>query len=183
MRKGCLAFAGHNPLEHARAAQIARVRFLHDEPEAFLTLLAHEVAKADRKYGTSLRVRLNMLSDLLWERITPDLFERFGHVRFYDYTKWPPFTRNVPTNYDLTYSASERTTDAQIKEWTNDGLRVAVVFNIRPREPMIDSYLGIDVIDGDADDDRWLNPQGVIVGLRAKGVMRKGSWAFVREVV
>jgi hypothetical protein len=177
-RKGCLAYCGRNPATHARKAQIVKTLFLRDEPDAFLTLLVHELGKAQIKYGDTLRVRLNMLSDILWEQVFPQIFKLFPAVRFYDYTKWPE--RVTPSNYSLTYSASEKTSDAEIIGRCVMGMRVAVVFDIKPSEPMVTRWLGIDVVDGDADDDRWMNPTGVIVGLRAKGPMRRGHWDFVR---
>lgn len=179
-RKGCLAYAGHNGLQHARAVQIVRTKFLEQDPRAFLTILHTDVTKAHAKYGDTLAVRLNMLSDITWERVFPAIFEL--PITFYDYTKWPPGTRHTPENYSLTYSASEKTSDEQVVQWCKDGHRVAVVFNLTPTQPMITKYCGVDVVDGDSNDMRWLEPHGVIIGLRAKGVMRKGTYDMVRKV-
>jgi hypothetical protein len=35
------------------------------------------------------------------------------------------------------------------------------------------------VIDGDVDDVRWMDEQGVVVGLRAKGLAKKDDTGFV----
>jgi len=51
----------------------------------------------------------------------------------------------------------------------------------RRGEELPATYLGIRVVDGDKTDDRTTDPRGVIVGLRAKGAMRKGSWRMVRH--
>jgi hypothetical protein len=51
---------------------------------------------------------------------------------------------------------------------------VAVVFKDVP-----DSYIGRTVIDGDDTDLRFLDPKGVVVGLKAKGRARKDTSGFV----
>jgi len=53
--------------------------------------------------------------------------------------------------------------------------RVAVVFG----KVLPATFLGVPVVDGDAHDLRFLNPGGVVVGLRAKGKARKHTGAFV----
>lgn len=172
-RDNCLSYAGQNAMSKARNAQIVKTGFLNAFPSAFLTLLMFEIDKAQRDFGSSLRIRLNMLSDIPWESVHPEIFEVYPGVRFYDYTKWPFAARKTPPNYDLTYSASERTKWTDIWWMTRKGARVAVVFPIKRDQPMIESWNGIPVIDGDASDDRYLNARGCVVGLRAKGRMRK----------
>ena len=182
-RKGCLQYAGHNNMEHAQAAQRVKTLFLQADPRAFITLLVHEIAKAQAKHDLTLRIRLNVLSDIPWEQVHPELFERFPTVAFYDYTKWPHGSRVVPSNYNLTYSASERMSDKQVYLLTEAGEKVAVVFATTRTHDLPTSYKGMTVVDGDAHDDRWLNPQGTIIGLRAKGPMRDGTYdGFVRGV-
>jgi hypothetical protein len=57
-------------------------------------------------------------------------------------------------------------------------MNVAVVFagNDLPTE-----WNGKPVIDGDTDDLRFLDPQGVIVGLRAKGKAKYDTSGFVKH--
>ncbi len=185
-KMGCLSYAGHNDLPYARKAQVVKTLFLAENPGAFYTLLFHEIEKAERKHGRALRIRLNMLSDIPWELVLPELFERFPLVRFYDYTKWGTYSgdlRVTPPNYELTHSASERTSDERMLELVEGGARVAVVFGITPTEPMIDTFHGVHVADGDAHDNRWLNGAGEFIGLRAKGRMRRGEFdGFVKAV-
>jgi hypothetical protein len=181
---GCLTYAGQNAMPVQQRARIVKTLFLVDNPGAFYTLLFHEIGKAHRKYGDNLRIRLNMLSDIPWEDVLPEVFERFGYIRFYDYTKWTVGRRVTPPNYDLTYSASERTDDTWIAETVQAGEKVAVVMGIKRDEPMIATYHGLPVIDGDASDDRYLNAHGMVIGLRAKGKMRNGNYAgFVKEAI
>jgi hypothetical protein len=42
-------------------------------------------------------------------------------------------------------------------------------------KPLPEEFLGFQVVDGDATDSRWKDPEGVIVGLRRKGSMRADS--------
>tara|TARA_R100001082_G_scaffold88586_1_gene55020 strand:- start:1138 stop:1482 length:345 start_codon:yes stop_codon:yes gene_type:complete len=100
---------------------------------------------------------------LRWERIAPDLFREFATVQFYDYSKFPASARkNLPDNYYLTGSYSERNTS--VKKLLATYPTVAVVFESVPV-----TFQGVKVIDGDASDDRFNDPTGVIVGLKAKG--------------
>lgn len=179
-RAGCVAFAGRGELSGVIAGRVRKTQFLNEQPAAFLTLLMFEIAKAYERHGLDLRVRLNTFSDIPWERVCPELFERFPLVRFYDYTKWP--TRETPSNYTLTRSVSERTYDAEILLHATHGGNQAVVFGVPRTKLLPTSYMGVRVIDGDASDDRSGDPRGVIVGLRAKGRMRKGAWGTVRQL-
>lgn len=178
-RKGCVATSGNGAYPVVQRGRATKTRFLVANPQAFVTLLAHELANAVKRYGTFV-CRLNTFSDLRWEVIAPALFEL--PIQFYDYTK-----RNdrdgVPTNYMLTYSASEKTTDAQIVAKVAAGVNVAAVLKVKRGDALPATYLGIPVVDGDKTDARHLDPRGVIVGLRAKGAMRSGAWKMVRPVV
>jgi hypothetical protein len=107
------------------------------------------------------------------------LMEHFPNVQFYDYTKWPSHLRqDLPANYHLTFSRSELTTSEDIKREIDAGRNVAVVFDAVP-----DTWEGLPVIDGDANDLRFLDPTGVIVGLKAKGAAKKDITGFVVRLV
>ena len=43
--------------------------------------------EAARRQGRALVVRLNVFSDIRWEREFPELFALFPDVRFYDYVR------------------------------------------------------------------------------------------------
>ena len=77
----------------------------------------------------------------------------------------------MPENYHLTFSRSEDTKDAEVKEFCNAGGNVAVVF----RGHLPYKWKRIKVIDGD------VSEQGVIVGLVAKGLGKKDETGFVVE--
>lgn len=178
-RRGCVSFAGKGELDSVQAGRIRRTTFLVDNPSAFFTLLFHEIERAWAKYGRALSVRLNTFSDIPWERVAPELFERFPAVTFYDYTKWA--TRaDLPPNYTLTYSVSEFTADSSVLLNTSHGENVAVIFNTKRGQDLPVKFMGVRVVDGDESDHRPSDPRGVIVGLRAKGRMRDGTYDMVR---
>jgi hypothetical protein len=64
----------------------------------------------------------------------------------------------------------------------NAGHNVAVVFSTKKGFDLPSEYKGKKVIDGDKHDLRFLDPKGVIVGLRAKGPARQDESGFVIHV-
>jgi hypothetical protein len=129
-------------------------------------------------------VRLNGTSDLPWERLHPDLFADFPEISFFDYTKLRPrmhafLSRRLnagqwPNNYHLTFSG-DGNRPKQAKEMLANGGNVALVF--WPECPT--SWQGHQVVNGDAHDARFLDPEGVVVGLHAKGIARVDLEGFV----
>jgi hypothetical protein len=166
-----VAYAGNGLYPKVGQARQLKVAWLHAQPQHFVSLLEHEM------YEAQGHVRLNTFSDVPWERVAWWLMDR-GEL--YDYTKWPD--RVSTREYDLTYSASETTTDEQILD-TLPHMNVAVVFDTPRGQPLPDEYLGHEVVDGDKTDARWLDPRPSIVGLRAKGKMRTNisAWRMVRR--
>ena len=133
-----------------------------------------------------LAIRMNMFSDIAWEKIWPTLFSSFPQVQFYDYTKQPnrvfKFLLNqesnqsyFPDNYHLTFSRSEKNGEdcAKILDF---GGNVAVVFRT---SNFPETYMGFRVISGDDTDLRFLNKSPRIIGLKAKGVGKKDKTGFV----
>jgi hypothetical protein len=178
-RAHCVAHSGRGAYPHVPRGRAFRTKLLVERPDVFVTLLAHEISAAQDKHGAELRVRLNGFSDLPWERYVPWLFER--DVKFYDYTKWPLGTRLTPTNYKLTYSASERWTVGHYAQHRIHGLNVAAVFDVRRGHPLPKTFYDVPVIDGDTSDDRWADPTPCVVGLRAKGSLRSAVSKFKQE--
>lgn len=179
---GCVAYSGKGGLAGIMEARVLKTRFLASEPQAFVTLVAHEIAKAVTRHGAeAIAVRLNTFSDLPWERLVPWLFERFAGVQFYDYTKAPD--RSTPANYHLTRSATERMGDDEVVALVEGGQNVAVVMSPSRHKDLPATWNGLIVIDGDKTDVRYLDPKGVVVGLRAKGTMRRNPMGMVKEVL
>lgn len=177
----CLNTAGRGRMTPVQEARIRKTRFWHEDREGFLTILRADirrlVAKAKRTNMVPM-VRLNGTSDIRWEIEAPELFSEFSNVQFYDYTKLPN-RKNVPANYHLTFSYSGANpryaafADVAIK----NGMNVAVVF----RKLLPETFLGLPVINGDESDVRPYDPQGVVVGLTAKGSAKKDTSGFVQE--
>jgi hypothetical protein len=127
-------------------------------------------------------VRLNGTSDISWEKISytngvhrfSSIMESFPDIQFYDYTKNPNRT-DLPPNYSLSFSLAENNDD-NAKAALKKGLNLAVVFRKKP--PV--KFWGRKVVDADEDDLRFLDPSGVICGLKAKGKARKDTSGFVR---
>ena len=166
-------------------ARHRRTQEFFDNVDSFLSKLTRDTMKhymACLGKARKAAQRLNGASDVPWERVCPELFDAFSEVQFYDYTKIPPSKRpNLPKNYHLTQSFSGHNF-ADCFEALSMGRNVAVVVRVKPSEPM-PQFLGdidpthpfahLPMIDGDIHDQRFLDPKGVIVGLRAKGKLRK----------
>ena len=113
-------------------------------------------------------------------------WKRFAKVVFYDYTKHPLSSRPVsslPDNYKLTYSVSQRSTVQQISIQRKAGRSVAVVVetrggkipNTKDYRPFSVEVDGVSVIDGDANDRRYLDEPGSVVLLRRKNGLPKSN--------
>jgi hypothetical protein len=77
----------------------------------------------------------------------------------------------------LTFSAADGN-DADVQKAVAQGMNVAMVFDKLP-----DTYMGRPVINADDTDLRFLDPRGVICGLKAKGRAKKDTTGFVRRTI
>ena len=117
-----------------------------------------------------------------WEKIAPSLFTDFPNILFWDYTKISKrMDDKLPENYHLTFSQAENNRDDALGH-TRTGKSVAVVFRVKKGMPLPESYHGRPVIDGDGHDLRFIDPRGVVVGLRAKGRAFHDTTGFVVDV-
>lgn len=184
-RKACLYTSGHGRFTNTQLARIAKtVKFFEERP-TFLSDLVKDVAakirRADR-LGLTPAFRLNLTSDVRWEHVPVtvevkkgrkvvdtvsyrNIMEAFPTVQFYDYTKHTN-RRDLPANYHLTFSRSEEN-DSEVEAMFAKGYNVAIVFDTPKGAPLPDTYMGRKVIDGREHDLRFLDPQGVWVGLSA----------------
>jgi hypothetical protein len=180
----CLGItSGRSRFSNVQQARITKTRQLMESPYAFMRQLLDEL---QRLYSFSGRrdwaLRLNVLSDIPWENLCPDLLTFTDNN--YDYTK--SFDRAMKSlrwdhKYRLVLSHSGHNWD-QCACYMDHGGTVAAVFGpMRGRfyDPknydLPETYKGYEVIDGDHSDARWLDPKGVIVGLRAKGSIDTNS--------
>jgi hypothetical protein len=183
-RKACLNKAGMGAFSNVQAARIAKTRWYFEDRPAFMAQLVKEVRAFLRKAaweGLTPVVRLNGTSDIPWERVPvegqPNIMSLFPSVQFYDYTKRSN-RRDLPANYHLTFSLAEDN-DSRAREAARNGANIAVVFR---NDKFPSTFMGMPVVDGDADDLRFLDGRGVVVGLKAKGPAKKDMSGFVREV-
>ena len=172
---GCLFYQGRGRMTMVQQARIRKTRLYFERREEFLADLVKDIASIERravKNNLKPCVRLNVLSDIRWER--HGIMEQFPSVTFYDYTKHKNRKR-LPKNYSLTFSRSEVTTNEDVDQAINNGMNVAVVF--KDRLPLY--WNNIPVIDGTTHDLRFLDPKSCIVGLVAKGTAKKDKTGFV----
>jgi hypothetical protein len=150
-RDSCLVFAGQNAsTRYNTYRKVAQAMALLNEPVAWMrmlleavTLWLHTCNFYKRAHPTMELwpfMRMNVLSDIPWERIAPWFFDHFGSaagengktLRFYDYTKVPGRRGmpGFPKNYDLTFSLSGEKSNEQyaIEEIERYDSRIAVVF-------------------------------------------------------
>lgn len=181
-RKVCLNTAGKGVFDNVQYGRYLRTIFMLDEPEAFLGMIQANLDRYHVRHGDeAIGVRLNVLSDIPWELAAPWVFERYPTTAFYDYTKDKArMYRDRPTNYHLTFSASERDSDEDLVRLIEDGHNVAIVARkLNGFTP--ETFYGHPVIDGDKHDFRPSDGQGVAVTLTPKGEARTiDSGGFVR---
>lgn len=181
----CLNTAGRGGMfrrgENTNMIQQARIRktqYFFADRENFLKDLEADIRKGIKqaaRLGLTPVFRLNGTSDLSWEKY--GIFEKFPGVQFYDYTK--VLGRKVAhlPNYHLTFSAADGN-DADVARAIEQGMNVAAVFDSLP-----ETYMGRPVINADDTDLRFLDPQGVIAGLKAKGRAKRDTSGFVRRTI
>jgi hypothetical protein len=181
----CLNTAGRGGMfrkgENTNIIQQARIRKTQqyfDQRDQFLADLEADIKKGIKqaeRLGLKPVFRLNGTSELSVEKW--GIIEKFPTVQFYDYTK--VLGRKVAhlQNYHLTFSAADGN-DADVQKAIAQGMNVAMVFDKLP-----DEYMGREVINADETDLRFLDPKGVIAGLKAKGRAKKDNTGFVRRVI
>ena len=178
----CLNTAGRGGMfrkgENTNMIQKARIRktqYFFDNRAEFMVDLANDIKKAIRfaeRKGLTPVFRLNGTSDLSWEKYTVvegfNIFEMFPTVQFYDYTKvLGRKVKHVP-NYHLTFSKADGN-DSDVAEALMQGMSVVAVYDKIPEG----------VPSADETDLRFLDPKGIMLGLKAKGRAKKDYSGFV----
>ena len=193
----CLNTAGRGQMNSIQASRIAKTKLFFDKQFDFLAKLSKEISssiKSATKKSMNSVFRLNLTSDIAWESVffneeePKTIFDKFPSIQFYDYTKSfkrmcsflnKPFIKgeaNFPSNYHLTFSRSEHN-DSKCEMVLAMGGNVAVVF----RNQLPKTWKGYEVVNGDENDLRFLDKQGVVVGLIEKGMAKKDLTGFVQE--
>lgn len=196
----CLNTAGRGGMfkrgEFTNNIQKARIRktvLFYENRNQFMELLIKDITlaiKQSKRMNLIPVFRLNGTSDISWEKypvqmgevVYSNIFNAFGFVQFYDYTKVLGRKVNNISNYHLTFSAADGN-DLDVLLARKAGYNIATVFGIKKTLPMPDSYMGLPVFNGDESDLRFLDPKQVVVGLYAKGKAKKDTSGFVKYPV
>lgn len=199
-KAACLNTAGRGGMfkrgESTNTIQQARIRktkLFYENREEFFRLLVKDIilaTKQSAKLGLIPVFRLNGTSDISFEKypvkmgnvVYSNIFEAFGYLQFYDYTKVLGRKVSHISNYSLTFSAADGN-DADVYAAIQQGYNIATVFGIKKTLPMPEFYNGLPVFNGDESDLRFLDPRGVVVGLYAKGKAKKDTSGFVKYPV
>ena len=179
----CLNTAGRGGMfkrgENTNMIQKARIRkteYFFNDRAAFMDDLVSDIMKAvnyARRKGLKPVFRLNGTSDLSWEKYptrygADSIFEQFPTLQFYDYTKvLGRKVKHIP-NYHLTFSKADGN-DSDVAEALLQGMSVVAVYDKIPEG----------VPSADETDLRFLDPKGIMLGLKAKGRAKKDYSGFV----
>lgn len=172
-RKACLQFAGRQSFSNVVESRSRKTEFFVNHKVEFVNKLWRELVILNgemQKNWSKAAVRLNLLSDVDWEqefkKVNP-IYDMnvLGCIQFYDYTK-DHFKAlgNKAKNYHLTLSFSGHNWKHCVEVLKNKQANVAVVF----KNSVPSVWNGFTVVNGDQSDERFLDPQGVIVGLKYK---------------
>jgi hypothetical protein len=181
--KACLNMTGRGAMsQEARRRKLERVV---TKAHSAAIVLHHEIDAHERamaKQGKKAVDRMNVVQDIPWEIIHPEIFSEHKNTQFYDYTKIASRVLNadgskkqLPENYHLTFSSTGlQGPDSNwhhARQHLNNGGVVAMVFAVhagRGKKPggalpshVIDQATGkkYRVVDGDAHDHRYLDHQ------------------------
>jgi hypothetical protein len=198
----CLNTAGRGGMfkkgeftNNIQKARIRKTQLFYNNREEFMSLLVKDILlaiKQSKRLGLIPVIRLNGTSDISFEKypvkmgnvIYSNIFEAFGYIQFYDYTKILGRKVNNISNYHLTFSAADGN-DSDVYEAIKQGYNIAVVFNLKKTLPMPEYHKFNNqvrpVFNGDESDLRFLDPDNHIVGLYAKGKAKKDTSGFVKN--
>lgn len=175
--KSCLESAGRGRMRNVIDGRKRKAEWFHSDREGFLEQLRRELANFEKvceRQGVKPAVRLNVLSDVQWERL--GIPQAFPNTLFYDYSKVSNRLGKTPENYRLMFSYSGM---AKYRKHVEKALKTDCPISVVFRGPMPSTFMGRPVIDGDESDLFNLFAGPVIVGLRAKGKAKTDDSAFV----
>ena len=183
---GCIGHnSGQNSLQSAILSKYYKTLFFRRLPKLFFNQLFQEIENFDKlcyRSGLKACIRLNAYSDVVYERIKPDLFQAFSGVLFYDYTKLKRrFDNPIPSNYFLTHSlvaadnpdlsdfaGLHRQFSAVVSREIYDSIdwKYSELFRERYKMTWINGY-SVKLINGDNDDLTFEKSKGILL-LREK---------------
>lgn len=180
-------------------------QYATEHPEHFGRLLSHEISaneKWSHKNGMKSGVRLNITSDLPYEKLMPKhFFERHKDSTFYDYTKLhhrldTPRASNYHLALSHTGANHAESNDTHVVNALNKGHVVAMVHERGKHVPEATHVEDVKtgkrwpITNGDDDDnvfDRHAHAgvpkgHGVVSGLKLKGVTAAAAGHFANKV-
>lgn len=210
-RANCLGTeAGGNRMfpDSALASKIVKTHFLAMHPHHAARLLDHEIGqhvKAAKKSKMIAGVRLNVTSDIPYEKFAKALFARHPTAQFYDYTKMhkrvldqesPDHPKNYHLSLSHTGTGHAESNDRYAIEALNRGHVVAMVYQRGKDVPHPTHVEDVKtgkrwrVANGDDDDNTFdrhatigeSKKKGVVSGLKLKGVKNEDAGAFANKV-
>jgi hypothetical protein len=126
-------WSGMNVTPSTRFALIGRARLYMEFRALFLKKLREELANFEKlciRTGRIPAVRLNVSTDIPFERVAPELFAEFRRIRFYDYTAYSADNRAaLPPNYQTCHSWKETTNFAYVESTIRAGRNIVVPFD------------------------------------------------------
>lgn len=203
--KDCLNTAGRGAMHSVQLSRLRRTLVLQQHPKFFYDMLHKQLeahCKACVRDGVTPAYRPNGTTDKRWElsgrwwEMMEYFVNKYG-LKIYDYTKIP--NRWVPEWYDLTFSYSGTPFfKPHVEHAVNIGFnvevgikgralrRMAVVFRTREMVQKLleddGTFYDLPVVDGDDTDVRFLDPNGVVVALYAKGKAKYDKTGFVVDI-
>jgi hypothetical protein len=184
--KGCLKDSGHSLVfQNVNLYRLRKALFKMQYPIEYLNLLKKDINKfllQCKKRKLDPCIRLNGITDYSYENdflIFNEIIKPYTqkhNVKFYDYTK--NSNRNTNGYIDLTFSYSnEKRYQKYVDIALNKGMRIAVVFKDKETLEYYQkhSFLNRKVIDGDKHDLTFTHDNDVILGLIAKGNLKKDN--------
>ena len=191
---GCTAacngfWSGMNVTISTRLALIGRALLFNWYRDLFESKLRRELTNYS-KLCKRLRLipccRLNVSTDVVYERLASWLFLEFTMIRFLDYTKALPKHRmTLPANYELCHTFNEKTTTEDVESIVSAGRNVVIAFDsaYAPSRGLwgsLQKYVRftdstgrdftLPVVNGDRHDLRLacMDGRGVVIGLHGK---------------
>ena len=184
----CIYYQGMGRFKNVKNARIRKTRLYFEDRPAFLDLMRIDIEKAIKwayKKNLTPVFRLDGTTDI---GIARKLAKEFPHVRFYDYTKiYRRIMQNAHDNWHLTYSLSEKTTDAQLRTLLGSRHNIAVpIVNVPSFSKPItfklsnlnSKFVDRSSVNGDQNDLRFLDGKGKIVFLKVKGKEAREGFTF-----
>jgi hypothetical protein len=183
-----VAHSANGELRRSKDTRLARTLLTLFRPADAVALTAAGLFAAKRAYGVAgARWRVNVSDDIRWELLAPGLWDLAPLS--YAYTKHVPDDRPGTNRLRIVYSATEKWTTAEVATHVRAGQSVAVILDVKKKDALPRTWAGLPVVNGDATDDLWEHPHGVVVGLRSKGPtlamrqeMRRSGFAFPPKV-